>query len=74
MEDFPWGLAIIRSYCDFFGTEAPVMDKILRWYAEYMGVIWYADGKFQGADLKNTGIPQRYGIKTREQLLSYYMQ
>lgn len=73
-EDFPWGLAIIRSYCDFFGTAAPVMDKILKWYSEYMGFIWYTDGKFRGTDLKNTGVPQRYGIRTRKELLSYYLK
>lgn len=71
-EDFPWGLLIIRSYCDFFGVRAPIMDKVLQWYSNYMGVNWFVDGKLCGVDLKNTGIPQRYGIKTRQQLLSYY--
>ncbi len=71
-EDFPWGLLIIRSYCDFFGTRAPMMDKVLKWYADYMGVNWFVDGKLCGTDLKNTGIPQHYGITTRHQLLSYY--
>lgn len=73
-EDFPWGLAIIRSYCDLFGTKAPRMDEILKWYAEYMGISWYKDGKFLGRDLKDTGVPQRYGIRTRKELLSYYIQ
>ncbi len=73
-EDFPWGLAIIRSYCDFFGTKARVMDKILSWYAEYMGLEWYKNGEFRGKDLIYTGIPQRYGIMTRKELVSYYLR
>ena len=73
-EDFPWGLLIIRSYCDFFGVKAPMMDKVLKWYADYMGLDWYVDGKLCGRDLKNTGIPQRYGIKTREELMNYYLK
>lgn len=71
-EDFPWGLAIFRAYCDFFNTKAPMMDKVLKWYANYMDVNWYVDGIFAGRDLKCTGIPQHYGIKTRQELLSFY--
>lgn len=71
-EDFPWGLAIIRAYCELFGTKAPTMDRVLGWYAQYLGLSWYEDGRFCGRDLQNTGVPQRYGIRTREQLLSFY--
>lgn len=73
-EDFPWGLAVIRSYCDYFEVDAPMMDKILSWYADYMGIEWYVDGRFCGKDLENTGIPRRYGIETKEQLLRCYIQ
>ncbi len=73
-EDFPWGLLIIREYCSFFGTKAPMMDKILSWYARYMGLNWYVDGELVGKDLKNTGIPQRYGINNRRELLIHYLQ
>lgn len=73
VEDFPWGLAIIRGFCEIIGTPAPTMDELLSWYADYMGLEWYVDGKFCGKDLDKTGIPQNYGITTREQLLSYYI-
>lgn len=71
-EDFPWGLALIRAYFDFFGIAAPTMDRLLKWYADYMGLEWYVDGSFCGKDLANTGIPQRYGVSTKEELLSFY--
>ena len=73
IEDFPWGLAIIRGFCEIIGTPAPTMDKLLSWYADYMGLEWYMDGKFCGKDLAGTGIPQNYGIHTKEELLSYYI-
>lgn len=73
LEDFPWGLAIMRSFCQLFGINAPTMDRVLSWYADFMGVEWYVDGEFIGRDLKDTGIPQRYGIETKEELLSFYM-
>ena len=72
-EDFPWGLALIRSYADIIGTEAPMMDKLLSWYADYMGYEWYVDGTFAGKDLNKTGVPQIYGVSTRKELMSYYM-
>ena len=71
-EDFPWGLAIIRSYCQIIGSQAPMMDKVLGWYSKYMGFEWYENGKLIGKDLDQTGIPQVYGITTKEELLSYY--
>lgn len=73
-EDFPWGLAIFRSYCDYFHIPAPTMDQVLHWYADYMGLEWYINGSFCGKDLEKTGIPSRYGIVNKEQLLSCYQR
>jgi hypothetical protein len=72
IEDFPWGLAVIRSYFDYFNIEAPTMDEILKWYADYMNLEWYADGKFCGLDLKFTGVIQNYGVHGLNDLLSIY--
>lgn len=71
-EDFPWGLIIIRAYCEIIGTSAPTMDEVLGWYADYMGLEWFVNGKLCGRDLNSTGIPQRYKINTQENLLNYY--
>ena len=71
-EDFPWGLAIFKAYCQLLDVPAPMMDRLLRWYADYMGVEWYVGDKFCGKDLKQTGIPARYGIQTKEELLAVY--
>ncbi len=71
-EDFPWGLAIIRAYCEIFGTPAPTIDKVLGWYADYMGLEYYVDGKFCGKDLAKTGIPQTHGITKPEQVLELF--
>jgi hypothetical protein len=71
-EDFPWGLAIIRAYCEIFGVETPTIDKVLGWYQQFVGVEYYVDGKFCGKDLANTGIPQNHGITTPEQVVALY--
>lgn len=71
-EDFPWGLAVIRSYFDIFKVKAPTMDSILKWYAEYMSFEWYINGKFCGKDLEKTGVISNYGIRTIEDVISCY--
>lgn len=73
-EDFPWGLLVIRSYFDLFGIDAPTMNKVLQWYASYMGVKWYVGGKLEGADLVNTGAIQNYAIKSSRELISIYCE
>lgn len=71
-EDFPWGLAVIRSYFDILQIPAPTMDKVLGWYADYMGLEWFVNGKFSGKNLVDTGIIQNYGIKSISDLLNIY--
>lgn len=71
-EDFPWGLAIIRSYFDLFEISAPTMDKVLGWYADYMGLEWYVKGKFCGKDLESTGTIQKFGIEDIGSLIQKY--
>ncbi len=73
-EDFPWGLLVIRSYFEYFDLQAPTMDKLLGWYANYMGLAWYENGKLCGKDLINTGAVQNYGIKSKDELLALYSQ
>lgn len=71
-EDFPWGLAIIRAYCEIFDVPAPTIDSVLMWYEQYMGLEYYVDGKYCGRDLIATGIPQNHGIATAQQVLELY--
>lgn len=71
-EDFPWGLAVIRSYFELFEIAAPTIDKVLGWYADYMGLEWYISGKFCGKDLNATGVLGRYGIKSINELIDIY--
>ena len=71
-EDFPWGLLVIRSYFDLFGIVAPTMDRLLKWYSNYMGLEWYKGDLLCGKDLYKTGAISNYGIKSRKALYSLY--
>ena len=73
-EDFPWGLCVIRAYCEIFGVDTPTIDRLLMWYQEYMGLEYFIDGAFRGRDLAQTGIPQNYGITLPEQVIALFCE
>ena len=60
-EDFPYGLCIIKGFCEICGISTPYIDKVLQWYQEFMGVKYYTKDGFTGKDLINTA-PQNFGI------------
>lgn len=71
-EDFPWGLLVFRSYFEYFDVPSPMMDKVLAWFSNYMGLEWYENGKLTGKDLLQTGAIQNYGIRSKTELLRIY--
>lgn len=72
LEDFPYGLCIIKGFCDVVGLETPAIDKVLMWFEKVAGVEYYVDGKYEGKDLKGLPIPKNYGLNTVENIVSYY--
>lgn len=71
--DFPYGLAIIRGIADLVGVDVPSVDTVLSWYADQIGSEYYSkDGSFTGSGLAETGIPQNYGICSKDMLISLY--
>jgi opine dehydrogenase len=73
VEDFPFGLCIIKSFCKMIDLKTPLIDKILMWFENITGVEYYVDGKFEGKDLKNLPLPQNFGINSVEDIIAYYI-
>lgn len=69
-EDFPHGLAVMRGIAEICGVETPTMDKVLLWGQPLCGLEYLVDGKIQGKDVVKSGCPQRWGIKTVEELIA----
>ena len=72
IEDFPFGLCIIRGFCEIFDVRSPVIDKVLMWFQKFMGVEYIINGNFIGRDIINTAAPQNFGIETKEDVLEFY--
>ncbi|MBK5240345.1 NAD/NADP octopine/nopaline dehydrogenase family protein [Clostridium sp.] len=72
LEDFPYGLCIIKSFCELLEVKTPFIDKILMWFETFYGVEYYVDGKFVGKDLKVLPLPQNFAINSIEDVFAYY--
>ena len=71
-EDFPYGLLIIKGFAVICNVDTPCIDKIIEWEQSMVGKEYLVNGKLAGANLDETGIPQNYGIKTKEDIYKIY--
>lgn len=74
LEDFPYGLCIIRSFCRIAEVPCPNIDLVLQWYAQFMGVQYYTENGFDGKDLSTLPLPQNCGLCNTEKIAEFYMQ
>ena len=71
-EDFPYGLCIIKAFCEIAGLNTPTIDEILMWFEKVIGVEYFLEDKFVGKDLTKLPLPQNFGLKTVEDVVRYY--
>lgn len=72
LEDFPFGLCIIKAFCDIVGLDTPNIDKVLKWFEKLTRVEFYINGNFSGKDLKDLPLPQNYGLSSVHDIVAYY--
>ncbi|NLL56401.1 MAG: NAD(P)-binding domain-containing protein [Clostridiales bacterium] len=70
--DFQYGLCIVKGFAKILKVNTPNIDKVLKWYEKFANVEYFIGDEFIGKDLKNTGIPQNYGINTRKDIIEFY--
>jgi len=72
LEDFPYGLCIIKGFCNVVKVVTPSIDKVLMWYEKIAGVQYFVNGNFIGKDLKCLPLPQNFNLNTVEDIVEYY--
>ena len=70
-EDVPFGLIVIKSIAQLVAVETPVIDEIILTISQWMGKEYIRGGFLEGKDIKDTRIPQNYGIKHLEEIIIY---
>ena len=74
IEDFPFGLAIIKAFCKACDVDAPHIDTVLKWYDKVYEAHIYKGEKFEGEGLNRLPIPQNFGIRTIQEIIQFYDQ
>ena len=74
LEDFPYGLCILKGFAIITKTDTPYIDKILKWYEKFGNVEYFVKEQFIGKSLKNSTIPQNFGLTTIEDINIFYQQ
>ncbi len=69
-EDIPLGLCLYKGVAEIVNTETPVIDRILNWAQQHMGKEYLVGSNLTGRDIGETACPQRFGIRTVEQLMT----
>jgi hypothetical protein len=69
VEDVPYGLVVTRGIAELAGVKTPVIDQVITWSQERMGLGVFERWKagWKRPDL-STRAPQRYGIDRLELL------
>lgn len=73
VEDFPYGLCIVKGFCEICKVDTPYIDRVLKWYEGFMDVQYYEEDEFVGSNLIYTGIPQNYGLHTVNDVYDFYL-
>lgn len=73
LEDFPYGIAIIKYFAILTNVNTPAIDKILKFYEDQQGICYFNDDNTPGKDFKHTGIPANFGLKDLDSIIEYYM-
>jgi hypothetical protein len=67
-EDVPYGLVVTRGIAELAGVKTPVIDEVITWSQENIGLEFLKEGKLMGRDLNKSRAPQFYGINRLELL------
>lgn len=71
-EDFMYGLCNIKGYAKILNLKTPNIDKVLMWYEKVFNEKLFFNGEFVGTSIKNTGVPQNFGLNSLEDIYSFY--
>jgi len=69
-EDVPNALLATRGIAELAGVPTPLMDKVITWAQERLGMEYLVDGNLRGRDVKDSRAPQRYSFHNLDSMLS----
>lgn len=72
VEDYPFGVCVIKDFARMTGVATPTVDLLLDFYARLSGHRYFeADGSY-AAEISSTGIPGNNGLNSTEDIIRFY--
>lgn len=72
IEDFPFGICILKDFAVITKVSTPTIDLLLEFYTSISGHKYYKNDNSYTSEIKDTGVPGIYGIRTIEDLIRFY--
>ncbi len=72
VEDFPFGIAIIKYFALLTGVETPTIDEILAFYTRLTGIEYFDAAGNPGKDIEQSGVPLLFGLRTLDDIERFY--
>lgn len=70
-EDVPYGLVVAKAIAQLAKVDMPVIDEVILTVSKWIGKEYIKRGYLEGKDIKDTRIPQNYGINNLEEIAVY---
>jgi len=70
-EDVPYGLVVTKSIAQLAKVDTPIIDEVILTISKWIGKEYIRGGYLEGKDIKDTRIPQNYGINNLEEIIVY---
>ncbi len=70
-EDVPYGLVVTKAIAQLAKVDMPVIDEVILTISKWIGKEYIKRGYLEGKDIKDTRIPQNYGINNLEEIIVY---
>lgn len=73
LEDFPFGVCVIKDISLIVGEDTPAIDTLINFYQKLTGYIYFNQDGSRGKDYFMLGAPGANGIRSVQELESFYL-
>ena len=70
-EDVPYGLVVTKAIAQLTKVDMPVIDEVILTISKWIGKEYIKRDHLEGKDIKDTRIPQNYGVNNLEEITVY---
>jgi len=70
-EDVPYGLVVTKAIAQLVKVDMPVINEVILTISKWIGKEYIKRDHLEGKDIKDTRIPQNYGVNNLEEITVY---